>query len=1300
MELRPGTLLDGGRLRLDAPLGRGGFGTVWQAVELFGYGVRREAVVLRRVAVKCLPPLSRKAESRRIIQETQALVELVHESILRFYYAFADATGTYLVTELATEGDLRRFYGGSIPTEAELRDLFFSIVHGLAYLHERGFVHGDLKPENVLVTEGEKDSVRYLLADFGLRALIGERRFQGTVPYIAPEVYSETPQPLTDKADIYALGVLLLETATGRSLRSLLSEGTLEALSQPRVRRNTLEKVQTILLSALDAADWKGLGLPSFLGVLLRQCFADDPSERPSARDLLSLWLALERGRTGTLQTYRLAKGAEPRYQMLYGRLLRVEETWDAARRETVVVASVVGAGEGVVHVHVGQKTNLAMYTTLQNLRETLAERVPMVSFFNVRARNLLAMEFEADFRSYVVVQPFELVEVTLLSGSHHCTRAYLHRVVFDRGMPNEGLLRGTLLHRLFAEFCAEPSQTCETLWKRRWLESCLDLTFFLPDDDAYFAFRKSIESAFGRLRRILVREGVLEAHRELEASRWSYELGLVGRVDALFRFAGGLLRAYELKSGRFRRGDIVQVQAYLAMLREEESPSVEARLLSADKVLPLEEIDDYGLLASIRNQILNLRDILLRPRIPGIPILKEYPYFGYQSSKCRRCANLEPYLHEECRASTALFGERCDAFAEALSPLERDYFWHWTRLILREQTERHRIHLAPLLEVTLTDAELEVFDVHVLPEHRIEEALLVQCEGRRLRFEFSPTFVEFPVGGDVLIHRGDARKVADVLRATVVESTETSLLVESYHPSRAERFAREVGTFWYIDNLPDLRGMNALQRALNLFIRSKNIAMKALVLEGRIPRWQGRFFPGVPGELRRLADGRRLNDQQTRALLSAFDETGFLSITGPPGTGKTATIHAIVEAFVRQKCRVLVAGLTHNAVDNVLERLIGSSPETTFSFFRFGIHPTSYERLAPLLEAAGRDPRFFFAQRVGEVFESVGPLRAYLETVPVFAGTAHSLLRSPWIAEEAEVPAFDLVIVDEATQLQEPLTAALLTLGKKAILVGDEKQLGPVVAMPFDPERDECPSSLFALGIRGLEQSLFVRLNRLLKERGEHESLIFLSRQYRMHPAIGDWASRRFYGGQLETLTEKLPEIDLLEGALRKTGWNLLRRICSSEYPFVFLDVEGEETTSTASRVEARLAVLLVKAFSELGVTSIGCITPYRSQLALLQREFSAAGMVCECGTVDAFQGREKSVIILSTARRDRLTEFLTHPNRLNVSITRARVKCILLGSGALLRGHSLLWSLIEQETCFREHVDVESIEHELASG
>ncbi|MBM3214041.1 hypothetical protein FJZ36_03895 [Candidatus Poribacteria bacterium] len=1305
MEHQVGDLLDGGRLRLEAALGKGGFGTVWRATELFG--LDREAVPLRTVAVKCLPPVRHEADRSRIVEEARALAGLVHEAVLRLYYAFADESGAYLVTELATEGDLRDFYDGSIPSEAELREIVFSLARGLDHLHRGGFVHGDLKPENVLVTEAEEDSVRYLLADFGLRTLIGERRFQGTVPYIPPEAYRASSQPLTDRADIYAFGVLLLETATGRSVRSLLTENVLESLSETQAPPKALERVHSAMDEWLERCDWRSLRLPPFLPALLRMCLSPEPSHRPTAQGIIDLWNAFERGRRGTLMPYRFAHapGPEARYQMQYARLLEVAETWDAERRENVAVASFVGATESAFHVRVGEKTNRSMFSSLTSLRSL--DAVPMASIYGVLARDIGSQSFEADFRSYMVVRPFELVDVTHVSSSHHCSRAYLHRIVYSQGVLSLPMLRGTVLHQLFGEHLAHPETSFEELWERHWRESCLSFAFLLPTNAEYDGFRADVGKTFERIRRAVAREGMLSRPgRELESSRWSYELGLSGRVDALFTSESDRLAAYELKTGHVRPGDLLQLQAYAAILSEERrgaqgevgADEIDAQLIvgATGRFQRPDPATGYAHLTSIRNELLRLKDALIAPRAPGEPLPEEYPYFGYQTAKCRQCRQAEPYLHGECRTTTARHGERRDLEGEPLSSLETQYYQHWTRMILREQRAMQQAYFAPLLETALREEGADATAYGIRAEHRIENAELCSVDGDVLRFRFEASVAEFSAGSDVLIHHGDIRRVSEIVRGSVVEMNRDEIVVEGNVRSRGKHLVQQIGTVWHIDPLPSLRSTDALQRALNLFIRSKNGAMKGIVLGGSIPRRQGRLFAEPTGEPKPVAAGHRLNAQQTRALVAAFDDAGFLSITGPPGTGKTATIHAIVDAFVRQGCRVLVAGFTNNAIDNVVERLIGEGSDTMIPFLRLGNPPGACERMFESIRRHGFDPRRCFAHTLGEAFTDIEALREHVESVPVFVGTAHSLLRSPWIAEETDEPLFDVVLIDEATQLTEPFAAALLTLGRKGILVGDEKQLSPIAADAPDTDA-EIPEPLHALGVGGLGTSLFERLNRLLRERGDDDCLALLTQQYRMHPDIGAWASKQFYGNRLDASSTTYAGLPELGRAQDQPGWDQLRRILDPRYAFVFLDVEsGGDSVPNASAAEARVAAVLARGLSQLGIESVGCITPYRNQLALLQRELADLPTF-ECGTVDAFQGREKSVIILSTARRDRLTDFLTNPNRLNVSVTRAKAKCILLGSARLLRGDPLLWSLIDQESCLRVSTDAELLAQEL---
>lgn len=1305
----PGDWLEDGRLRLDEMLGEGAFGHVWRATEFIGFGPSGTPIELRQVAVKCLASLDDTAAADRIVDEARALAELNHDAILKLHRAFTDERGTYLVTELASEGDLRSYFDYAIPTEPELRDVAFAVGSGLSYLHEKGYVHGDLKPENVLATvSGER--VRFLLADFGLRGFTGHRHFQGTVPYIAPEAYSPHAAALTDRADVFAYGLFLFEIASGHRLIAHLQHDRFDGLRTHTVDPDVLRDAHAIVSDVIDGTDWAELQLPDFLTTLIGFCLDPDPSKRPSAWSVMELWAAFERTQRGVVLPYTAAGMSDGRYQIPCSQLVTVGEDHDDS---DAIVAHLTGEGGSLIQVEVSKQVNLPMHNALTGLRKRLDTTPPLVSVYGVLPDDVGSMRFTSDRRSFVVVEPHELLDVTDLSRSHHCTRAYLHRMVGADGGPSRALVKGNILHALFAEMLLHDEIDFDEAWDRQWRARASDIAFVVRDASELSELRNEIARAYERIRDVLIREPAwLTPQRYVESSRWSFDLGLSGRIDAFFLSDAGRASAYELKTGRVRPDDLLQVQAYVAMLADDlatqhdadEGPNLPAAvraqiLTSSDGQLhPVGTVAPHAKLSSIRNQILRLRDRLAEARSSEDMLPRDYPFYGYQQAKCDRCASAYSYLSRACRETTSLFRERVDIEGSPATRLELDYFWHGIRLIMREESYLRRQHVYPLLLAPWRDGQTgSPAQLRSSPDRRVEDATLVQQAGPHFKFEYEPSVAEFRVGDDVVVHRGDLRRWHEVLRATVRDMSETSVTVEAQSDSTAHGFAAAADG-WVIEYFPRFFGLDTLRQALNTFLKSRNAAMKSLVLEGRIPRRQGALF-AASSELD-LASGRRLNGEQRGALLRALDETGFLSITGPPGTGKTMTIHAIVETYARRNARVLVAALTNNAIDNVIERLLGDGGPDTPDFLRLGTVSRMQDTFSTRLAGMGRDPRASFARQLGEAYADPSGLRERVGTVPITVGTAHSVIRSPWIAESASgEPPFDLVVVDEATQLPEPLAAALLTLGRKAILVGDERQLGPISVSSFDPEIQQMPDSMRQIGVAGLGRSLFERLNGLLRDRDDEGAMVFLSRQYRMHPTIGEWASTQFYEGRLETARSTDERVPALREAASRPGWDVLSRVLAPDRPLVFLDVPvtSGDLPNTCSE-EARLATLIAQALLELGVTDIGCITPYRNQQALLRRELAQAGVSCECGTVDAFQGREKDVMLVSTVRRDKLTDFLADPRRLNVSITRARAKCIVMGARAVLHDSPAMWSLVNHPACLRERVDADTIAAEMA--
>jgi hypothetical protein len=265
----------------------------------------------------------------------------------------------------------------------------------------------------------------------------------------------------------------------------------------------------------------------------------------------------------------------------------------------------------------------------------------------------------------------------------------------------------------------------------------------------------------------------------------------------------------------------------------------------------------------------------------------------------------------------------------------------------------------------------------------------------------------------------------------------------------------------------------------------------------------------------------------------------------------------------------------------------------------------------------------------------------------------------------------FDLAVIDEAGQI--PITSTLVPLvrARRAVLVGDHQQLPPFVdddvrgwlARRASDEDGAEAERLLPL----LSRSAFERLIK----RASQANQLLLSEQRRMPGAIADFVSRQFYGNQLTTATKPRT----LPGPFRS--------------PLAIVDTADQTRTQRAERnrlrsetwqatgrdnlAEAKLVVDLVQRYAQAG-WDWAVIAPYRAQVQLidgrLRTMLGADAVTDRVGTVDAFQGKEKDIVIYSFTRSNAGGEvgFLAELRRLNVAITRARAQLVLIGDFSTL--------------------------------
>lgn len=449
------------------------------------------------------------------------------------------------------------------------------------------------------------------------------------------------------------------------------------------------------------------------------------------------------------------------------------------------------------------------------------------------------------------------------------------------------------------------------------------------------------------------------------------------------------------------------------------------------------------------------------------------------------------------------------------------------------------------------------------------------------------------------------------------------------------------------------------------------------------------------------------LNDSQLTALRHVITAQDVAIIHGPPGTGKTTTlVHAILETIRRER-RVLVCAPSNTAVDLLTEKLaergvnvirLGNPSRVSDLLLEHTLdaglmaHP-SYSKMRAMRQTADqyRETASQRTRRVG--YEEQQERQLLREEARMLFQASDELERvmTEDVIESVQIVtctlvgasnrnirhlSFDTVFIDEAAQALEPGCWIPIAKGQRIILTGDHHQLPPTV-------KNEQAAR------EGLRETLFEKcINR------QPDTARMLTVQYRMHEQIMGFSSEKFYKGQL-----------VAHQSVRYAGLAAYDPRFAPDLPVEFIDTTGcdflevtlSEGRSTANPEEANLLLArLTQLLAPYDPTehthkplTIGVIAPYRAQInylmdaieenvalhdLLLRRTLSV-------GTVDSFQGQERDIIAISLTRSNLYGEigFLSDIRRMNVGMTRARRKLLLVGDASTLSFNPFFVDLLD---------------------
>lgn len=900
---------------------------------------------------------------------------------------------------------------------------------------------------------------------------------------------------------------------------------------------------------------------------------------------------------------------------------------------------------------------------------------------------NLIDTDMRADgvyLPTAIIIQPDHMVDVTSVSECFKDYGVEPFLYLISKFKPLEAttaLMTGHLVNLMLDKLIADPEVNFSSLLPTMFQSN--PLGFAMLDDHETKDVIQKLKEHYKNLRYTISFEfAKFDIKREnifLEPSFYSRDYGIQGRLDLLHQKENQpVYDIIELKSGKTFKPNVyginashyIQTLLYDLIIRstfQTKAKSSNYILYSREenplRFAPPVRAQQYEAM-KVRNDILAIEQ-KLRMVDEDNTILTYIKKENFQKLKGFNITDINNFYN----------------IYNTLSSLEKNYFNVYTAFIAREhnlsKTGENGINKSnghAGLWLASPDEKKEKFSI--LAELKIEDNQSDKEEGSITfnRTLTGDTLVSFRVGDIGILYPTAAENQRSVLKNQIFKCTITKLTNEKVEVKlRSKQYNQSLfNTFqsWNIeqDNLDS--SFNAMYKSLFTWA-SASFEFRSLIL--------GLSKPKFSASENYISVDKLMTENQVQILNKILTAKDYFLLWGPPGSGKTSIMlkNLVCHLFENTNENILLLAYTNRAVDEICDAVISIREEYMNHFLRLGSRMSTGDKYKVNL-----------LDQVIKQTQTRHEIIALLSSKRIFISTVSSIVNK---TELFHLKNFDTVIIDEASQILEPMLTGLLSKFKRFILIGDHKQLPAVVVQDGETSKIK-NENLNAAGIFNARTSLFERMYLQVIKNGWTDAYGILEEQGRMHHTLMTFPNEHFYENKLRLLpSSKRQHAPLFfEKSDEETSYLKKRKIFINS-------TEDLEVNWKTNKYEAEICIKviedLIKLYSlnnkELDAESIGIITPYRAQISLIKKYMENLPIeIAEKITVDTverYQGGARDIIIISFCvnRLSQLESLVSLSQegidrKLNVALTRAKEHQILIGNETLLSKDSTYKALI----------------------